>query len=295
MTLRLRHARVNVHPLLPLVLLLSGLLNGWHTMLGSLMAFIVHETGHILTAQFWGQEVSLVEFTPFGAVMALKEGKGTKPLSAFLIAAAGPAFSLLGFAASPFLIRSPWVPLSLALSFGRFSLMLFVINLLPVLPLDGGRMLETILARFFPDQAVRRLLTRAGFAVSLFLIGLSFWFAVQGKLNLSPCFAGFYLLYASERERRQLGAAYLTNLIARRQKIREGVILPVEWIAVSGNASLQSLLPRLSPGKYHMFIPLSPDGMTALGWLHERQYCNALMQNGEQSLESCLPNGNLFK
>lgn len=289
MTLRLGKARLQVHPLLPALLCLSAAMGQAEGALAACCAFALHEAGHLFMARLFGLRPSSVELTPFGAVMTLEgledAAGGT---AAFLIAFGGPLFSLLGFLLCPLLLRFSTLSFPALARFARYQWMLFLVNLLPALPLDGGRMLLALLARFLPEQAVRRSLTRLAFCLGAGLALLSLVFALRGKLNFAPCFAGCFLIYAVLRDRRQLSAAYVTGLIARRQKLAEGKVLPVQWAAAAGETPLRNVLSYLTPGKYHMISVLSPDGMTALGSLSEQQLCGCLLDHAEASLRECL-------
>ena len=270
---------VTVHPLLPLLWLVAWLLGNHQAMLAGFAAFLLHESGHWIMARCVGLKLSGFEITPFGAVMDWSSLDDLPALPAFLTAAGGPLFSLLGCLLSPWMLRSGMVAFAFAQQFARLSLLLLLVNLLPVLPLDGGRMLSPLLARFLPPNAVRRWLTAAGLFVGGRLGLLAFVFAFRGQLVPLPCFAGLYLIYAAAKERRQAGTLYVTSLIARRQKLENGQTLPVEEMAASGMTPLRQVVSAMSPGKYHFVHILSPDGMTVLDTLSEKRFCDALLQN----------------
>ena len=288
MTLRPGGVRVRIHPLLPLLLLLSAALGQGEAVCAACGAFLLHEIGHLCAARLFGLRPSEAELTPFGAVMTLEGMESAGCAAAFLVALGGPLFSLLGFLLCPLLLRFTGLSFFLVAAFARYQWMLFLVNLLPALPLDGGRMLLAVLKRFLPEQAVRRSLTGLAFCLGGGLALLSLVFALQGELNFVPCFAGCYLIYAALRERRQLNFAYITGLIARRQKLAEGRALPVQWTAASGDLPLRKVIPCLTPGKYHIISVLSPDGLTILGCLSEQQLCDGLLDNADAALKSCL-------
>ena len=288
MTLRLGGCRVKAHPLLP-VLLLAAVLSGMgERLLPMLAALALHEAGHFLAARRLGLRVDELEITPLGGVMTVANLEEAPPLHQFLLAAAGPLASLCGCVLAPFLYRRAVLPFELTGAFIRANLTLLLVNLLPALPLDGGMMIRAGLHRFIPSRQAERGLTVASSVAGLALCALTLIFALRGKIVLSPAFAGLYLIYAAAMEGRHGTARYVTSLIARRQKLERQAVLPVETVAAGTGIPVRSLLCKLTPGKYHMIHVLSPDGMTSLGVIEEKAFCEAVLSRHDASLGSIL-------
>lgn len=288
MTARLGSTRVRVHPLLPALWCFSLVSGMGRRFTPLLLALLLHESGHLLMAAALGIPVEEVEITPMGGVMTVDDPDGLSPLRAFLLALAGPAFSLFGCLLSSVLYRHTGISFSAASAFAQGNLVLLLFNLLPALPLDGGNMLRAILRLFFPAAALTRVLSAAGFAVAAALCGVSLYFAIQGQILLAPVFAGLYLFYASAVEGRDSTARYVTSLIARRQKLEKNEVLAVEAAAASQDMPVGKLLGKLRPGKYHVVYVLSRDGMRALGMLDEQQLCDNLLERRGVTLGGAL-------
>ena len=71
----------------------------------------------------------------------------------------------------------------------------------------------------------------------------------------------------------------MTALIARRQKIENCAVLPVEAVAAGASMPVGALLRRLSPGKYHIVLVLAPDGLTRQGVIGEKALCEAALSS----------------
>ena len=278
MTFRVGHTRLRLHPLLPLLWLIAGI-GGVSRVLAALCALLLHECGHLTAAKLCGASVLEVEITPLGGVIALENPDALRPGKRFLLSCFGPLFSLLGCLLAPALFASGAASFSFCASFAKANLLLFLFNLLPALPLDGGHMLGAILRRFFPESAVRRALIYAAEALGILLCAVSLHFAFQGKLILSPAFCGLYLIYIAAADGRRCTARYVTALIARRQKIENRAVLPVEAVAAGENMPVGALLRRLSPGKYHIVLVLAPDGMARRGAIEEKALCEAALSS----------------
>lgn len=120
-----------------LTLLVYGFAFGWAFAVGLVVIIAIHESGHMVANRIKGIPASLPIFIPFlGAFIALKQLPKDAAEEAF-IGVMGPLFGLGATLAA----------LGLALGTGHFiffaiaemGFLLHVFNLMPVLPLDGGR------------------------------------------------------------------------------------------------------------------------------------------------------------
>ena len=110
---------------------------GWSFALGFVLLLFVHEMGHVIVLRRMGIKAGLPMFIPFlGAFVSLKE----QPKSAWEEAVsgiAGPVFGAAAAAACWWYAHETGSQFALGLAFIGFFLNLF--NLLPIVPLDGGR------------------------------------------------------------------------------------------------------------------------------------------------------------
>jgi Zn-dependent protease len=111
---------------------------GWKYAAGFIALLLVHEMGHFLAARQRGLAVSTPTFIPFvGAWIQLKEQPMDVETEAY-VASAGPFIGTLGALAIYFWGESTGNPLLLAIAYAGFFINFF--NLVPLSPLDGGRM-----------------------------------------------------------------------------------------------------------------------------------------------------------
>ena len=110
---------------------------GWRYAAGFLVLLLVHEMGHYIAARQRGLNVGAPTFIPFvGAWIELKSQPMDVETEAY-VACAGPLIGSLAAFAVYFLAREQNSNLLLSISYAGFFLNFF--NLLPLSPLDGGR------------------------------------------------------------------------------------------------------------------------------------------------------------
>lgn len=152
---------------------------------------VVHELAHCFVARARGASVDEILLFPLGGVSRLRnlpESPGDEfaiaivgPLTsiglgivaAFLCLATGRSLFPLDFVASAWLARLAWL-----------NVILGTFNLLPAFPLDGGRVLRSLLERTRDLESATRAATRVGHALAggLIVAGLLFdiWLALIG-------------------------------------------------------------------------------------------------------------------
>jgi Zn-dependent protease len=120
---------------------------GWWYAVGFVALLFAHEMGHFIAAKKCGLNVGVPTFIPFvGAWIQLKE----QPMSAEVEAFVGIAGPMLGTAAAfvCYLVAlETGSRLLMALAYSGFFLNLF--NLIPLTPLDGGRIVSVISPRIW--------------------------------------------------------------------------------------------------------------------------------------------------
>jgi Zn-dependent protease len=162
--------------LLGVVLLWYGGLGGLVIVLLAFGSVLLHELGHALVARRLGVQVSGIELSFFGGAAKMMD-MPRRADHEIAIAAAGPAVSLMLAGAGLGLgvaLHSP-----LVLTIGGINLVLAAFNLIPALPMDGGRILRALLARkmdFVRATDVAVTVSRVA-AVAFVIFGLSYgWF-----------------------------------------------------------------------------------------------------------------------
>lgn len=149
-----------------------------------LLACVVHELGHVAAARCCGGRVERLSLTAVGAELSFSYRAPLTYGRDSLVALAGPGANLL--LGGLFYWQGRHLPAVLSLGLGVF-------NLLPILPLDGGRVLYGLLAeRLDPDWADRLLTAFAGCLVGV-LAGVGTIAAVH-YANVSLLLTALWLL-----------------------------------------------------------------------------------------------------
>ncbi|HHX64777.1 MAG TPA: CBS domain-containing protein [Chloroflexi bacterium] len=181
--------------------------------LTSLMFFgsvLLHELGHALLARKHGVPVKDITLFIFGGVAEIADEPGT-PIQELTMAVAGPfvSLSLSGLFAAIHLATRSWsAPIAaLGLFLGGVNLSLGIFNLIPGFPLDGGRVLRSILWHIRQDLVwATRWASHVGQGVAYLFIAYGIIRTVAGNWlgGLWIAFIGFFLENAARTAYAQL-------------------------------------------------------------------------------------------
>ena len=156
---------------------------------------MIHELGHALTAKLFGQEAQ-IELVALGG-LTYHDGKKVKKWQDFIIVLMGPVFGLMlaGVAYLIHLATEGGVP-----GLVRYTLMLFilvnifwtVVNLIPILPLDGGQLLRIVLEGLFGHKGLKlTVLTGIVLGVAIGALAFIFGYFLAGAILLLLAFQGY--------------------------------------------------------------------------------------------------------
>jgi Zn-dependent protease/predicted transcriptional regulator len=220
--------------------------------IGLFFSIVFHELWHSLVARKFGLKMSGITLFIFGGVSEMTE-EPASPKAEFFMAVAGPASSVvlgLGFLGLR-ILAAGWgapVPVLGVIGYlGFINLILAGFNLLPAFPLDGGRVLRSIL---WGSKDNLRWATRVaagigeGFGVILIVVG-AFGF-ITGNLigGVWTFLIGMFLRGASQSSYRQL----LVRRALEGEKVRKFMV--ADPVTVSSSATIDDVIANYIY-KYH--------------------------------------------
>lgn len=270
-------AAVRLNPLTLPMLLIACWLGGGREAATLTACVLLHEAGHMLMARLLRVRVVELELMPVGGAARLESVWGLRPAQLVATALAGPAVNLLlavsGVAAAAVGVRGLAMPV-------RVNMALFLFNLLPALPMDGGRIVCAVLTRFMKPERAARWGVRLGLIASAGLLILAARTLREGPFNVTPLLAALFILSSAPHEMREARSAALESLIDRRGELAREGVMPARCLAVTGDTALSAALASMSPRRPHIYICLDSALRTA-ALLTDAQILEALLNGGD--------------
>ncbi len=281
---RLGGLELSIHPFF-VVFIVLWLLAGLP--LQTLFLFVLvlgHEFAHLLAALLCGVKIPRIELFPFGGVGYMSRPLELEPRKEFIVAGAGPAFNLALFA----VLWNYWgkgTDLTLyadpsLLSFLlKANLFLFFFNLLPVLPLDGGRLLRASLGPYIGFYRSTEMAASLGRWVGALLVGLGLLLSYYYYLNLSLSLMGIFLYYAAGREQQSAIYIFLRYLLRKERALKKEKVLKVEQLVALDSTTVMEVLKHFRPSRYHQVVVLGRT-LRVTGVLSESDILGAALREG---------------
>jgi Zn-dependent protease/CBS domain-containing protein len=237
---------------------------------------LLHEIGHTLMARHFGIKTIEIVMFPIGGVS--RPERLPKAHEEFWIAISGPLVNAL-IAAGLFawlaaqhqfmpleLLRDP-TDANLAQRIATGNFLLFVFNLLPAYPMDGGRVLRSLLARFKSEEDATRIAANSGqiLAAMLGLFGLL-------SANFMMVFIAMFIYLGASQE----GNAVRGRLFTSGVPVRAAMI--TDFRTLSHGESIRDAGNLLLATSQHDFPVMHGD--TVLGLLTRRALVRAMLTEG---------------
>lgn len=242
---------LKLHPLIVVVVAAACVLGRMGDLMQAALALTLHEFSHAVVAYVFGCPILSIEIMPFGGVARLERG-ALPPHTELCIAAAGPVASF--FAAGLTAMCGDLFPDTAARlqPFLLFNLTLALTNLLPALPLDGGRMLRALLQNRISYGPATRFAAWLGVAGGCGMLALAIWCAVRGAYNLTLPTMGVFLLLAAVMELRMLPEGRMGAYLSRYDGVHAGRAYDVHHVAAHASMRTREALSVLRHNRYNV-------------------------------------------
>ncbi len=281
----------------PYFLALLGLYFLAGVLVKALVVFVLvlyHEIFHTLVARRLGIQVSEIELLPFGGVARMENLLELRPAVELKVALAGPISNalllLILWCMKTYGIGSEQFWLSDEAGFlVRANILMLAFNLLPALPLDGGRIYRAFLA---PRVGIKEATELAasmgkGLAILLGLLGLAgLYFEITG---LDFFIIVLFLFIAASKERSQAIYVFLHSLTRKQSELAAKGLLTAQVLAGREDAPVKEVIQLFVPQKYHLVLVLDQK-QRMLGMLTEDQLVRGLLEQGYATPLSSLLN-----
>ena len=165
---------------------------------------IIHELGHFLTALLLKIEVDKIYIYPFGGISKFNLSLNTSIKKELLILLMGPLFQEL----AKYLLILIFKEYEFMIITYHYSILFF--NLLPIYPLDGGKLVNLFLSCFFPLKKSLHLSIYLSYIIILFIFLIN-----TNSIHLNIIIISIFLITKVSKEDSQINLVYQKFLLER--------------------------------------------------------------------------------
>jgi stage IV sporulation protein FB len=262
--LHIRGIRLRIHLLFWAVIGLALMTGHFLEILTLFTIVIIHEMGHVAVARELGWTVTEIQLLPFGGVATMEDAAASHPMDEIVVALAGPFMNVVMMAVSLLfwwtnLWSEEWTRF-----FVNSNAIIAGFNLLPIWPLDGGRIVQAMLCYRLPYRQAALLSLGGSSVLAALMLGLS-------SLSFQPneFMVALYLLIANVQAFLRFPYQFIRFLMDKYVRDPDhSKLLPV-WL--SPEITAMEAIQQLRRGCTHLFY------VKDVGLLSEEQLLHALL------------------
>ncbi|HEY0829172.1 MAG TPA: M50 family metallopeptidase [Bacilli bacterium] len=250
-----------LHPLFIMVMMVS-VATGFFSELMTLFGIVViHEIGHVAAAKSFGWRVKEVQLLPFGGVVVVDDQGSVNAWQEMVVALAGPLQNALMVGLAYLLVWCGIWEQDWAVYFIKANLIIGLFNLFPLLPLDGGKIMQSLLSLLLSYHRTIVCCTVISLLLSFVMVMVSVYPGGQG-IQLNLLLIGLFLFYSNWHDYKNLPYHFLRFLINRGEKVslmmERGVL--AQPIIVDHHITISQILRLFMREQYHLIYIVNQGG-----------------------------------
>jgi len=273
--------KLKINIFLLLLIVIYAYYGVWLEILLIFSAVFLHEMAHSISALILKVKISEIELMPFGGQAKVEDFTGLEPEKEIIIALAGPMLSLLLAGFFYFLFPYNNHANNYVEIFTNINLLLGAFNLIPALPLDGGRILRALLSLLLGYKKSTRAASGLGKIIAAAFIGYGaycFYYS-RNHLHLNLLVVGGLLFWAANREEKHLIYSFMRYLVNKKSELNKYGFIPVKQVISSRETEVKKILNHTSPSFYMMVAVIDAEHHI-LGMYTELELIEALLAKG---------------
>ena len=230
---------------------------------------VVHELGHSFVATSVGYKLNKITLMPFGAIVS-GNIEGLRFSDEIKIALGGPLINLV---IGLFFVATWWVfPETYAFTdvIVQTNFSLAIINLLPIFPLDGGRVLSASITGLLGKRKAQIICKIIGLIFALFLC-VCFIISIFNQVNLSLLFFCAFVLFGTFSKDKDNKYVRIYSALSE-ENLKRGMV--VKKIAVHKSTSVKKLLSLLDETCVNEVAVYEGDNVRAV--LSQKRICQII-------------------
>jgi stage IV sporulation protein FB len=242
--------KIHIHPLLWVIIGISVITANFKTVLMLLLIVFVHEMGHAMSAHFFSWRIKSIMLLPFGGVAEVDEYGNRSLKQELIVMLSGPVQHLWLQGGAYVLLITNIIGSADYQLFTFYNVSILLFNLLPVWPLDGGKLLFILFSKYFSYKKAHYYMIATSIIFLLLYAVISLFFS-PNLMNLLIII--MFLIYSLYHEYKNRMYGCLRFLMERYYGKQE-MIYQLKPIVVDESELVYNVLLQFQRGCKHLII-----------------------------------------
>ncbi|HLU22018.1 MAG TPA: M50 family metallopeptidase [Bacillaceae bacterium] len=246
--------KINIHPLFWAVTGLAIMTGYFWELLALFCIVFLHELGHAFMAHYYDWKIKRILILPFGGYCEVDEHGNRSMQEELMVILAGPFQHLIIAILLPILVMASVVTADYAKVILQFNVMILIFNLLPIWPLDGGKLIQL----FFATRNTYLEANRLSLVVSAVVLGMLHLFIfIYSPWNINVWLVLIYLSVSLWTAWKQLRFSFMRFLMERHYGKHE-YVSQLQTINAKGDEYLHEVFTKFKRGCKHLIYVAGP-------------------------------------
>ncbi len=252
-----------------------------------LISVFLHEFSHVFVSNKIGLDMIEIEMFPFGGVAKSKESFWISTIDEIFISIAGPIMNFV--IVIIFIFINKVAPnINIIEIIIKANLIIGLFNVLPIFPLDGGRILRSYISSKIGYKNGTIKLVYITYAISILSIiyGL-ITFVMHGK-GIYLIFISLFILLAARKEKKMAAFIFINEIIGKKGQLLKKKVMGTHLLVALKTVTAMEMIKYFLPKKYHIIIVIDCTGKS-IGTIHENDFMDIILEIGfDVTLEKLL-------
>ena len=249
---------------------------GWIvTAIMVVVSISLHEWAHMFAIRYFGGRVEEVRAFPLGFMAKVSGLERLASWERYVVYGAGALINAIIAAWTITASRVSYVGIGWMEQLAFYNLVLCIFNLIPSMPLDGGKILQQFLGNRLGVLRANRIMLRLSQVMGIVFIVLGYVQVILFGYNITLLCAGLYIRHKNKELAPHMQTAFYRSIEAKYAPQRAR-LMPHRTIKLPSTATLKYALERIPLDYITKFVP---DGDESLSF-DERALLAHIFNNG---------------
>lgn len=240
---------------------------------------LIHELAHLAAALYIGLRPSHIIIEPFGVNLRLKNKIVYSLTDEIILYMSGPCVNFIFAVISAVAAHSDFTYLH---DFALKNTALFIINILPIVPLDGGIVLKKILMCKIGNRNAEKITKAISISLIGVLITFGFILTIKSQFNFSVLFLCVFLFMNVFTQKEKYNVDFVKELMFYKRKTENFHEKKLKIILVSENDKLKKITECFTYSTFTIVFVLDK-GYTVSNIFTESEIIEEILSKGSET------------
>ena len=263
------------------ILIFSMFFNYLSELLILIIVILLHELAHCYACIHYNITISEIKIFIFGGAAKFQGYIEENPKQEIVIASAGPALNFALFIVILLIVNKFNIRISYSVQlFLTANITIGLFNLMPILPLDGGRIARGIIGYYSGIKKATYTIVRLGYCICTLLFIIGIYIALVYNIEyIFISFLSIYIFFSNKNEKGKIDIIFAKNLILGKKSLFSKGIIDAKHIIAMEFVNTKDIFDEFTLEQY-CIITVTDETGKIIGNLSESEIIDAIVKYG---------------